>query len=577
MVEGLFCANCGAHHLPGTRFCQECGASLTPEGPAALPDGPPAAPPPPPGPPGPVVPAAGPGVAAAPAGRGGARTALWAAIAVLATILVVVGIVLVRRGGHDEAAGEVFLEPATFVPEDPFTESVDLHNGQGAAAASTTTAPVIPTTAPAATAAAVPTRAAVGALPGLYGGTRDRATCDGDKLVAFLEANPAKARAWAGVLGVAPADIRAFVGSLTPVILQRDTRVTNHGFRNGVATPTQAVLQAGTAVFVDRYGVPRVKCNCGNPLAEPRAIPSGVRYGGSRWPTFAPANVIRVTTSVRVSVFILVDVAGGEPFSRPPGSTGDRDTGVDSDSLCDLYPADASCAPPPTTTTTVAGEPTLGTGDVQVTLRWSSKADLDLAVNDPGGGQIDYQNRTSSSGGTLDVDSNHDCATASGAGVENVYWPTGKAPEGVYRLTVTYYDVCDGSPMSQPFELTFLANGTVAAVTPASVQRTGDGVIATYEVQVGAASASPLGSAGGATRRAITGTVQAGQSTSYTAEKGPGFQATSSTTTTPDVTEPGSTDPGASSTTVPEPTCEELYPGPADASNPMRVLCEHQP
>jgi hypothetical protein len=40
------------------------------------------------------------------------------------------------------------------------------------------------------------------------------------------------------------------------VILQRDTRVTNHGFRNGRATPTQSILQAGTAVLVDEYGVP---------------------------------------------------------------------------------------------------------------------------------------------------------------------------------------------------------------------------------------------------------------------------------------------------------------------------------
>src|SRR3954466_3995103 len=38
-----------------------------------------------------------------------------------------------------------------------------------------------------------------GSLPGLYGGTRDYATCDGHKLVNFLEHEPSKATAWAAV------------------------------------------------------------------------------------------------------------------------------------------------------------------------------------------------------------------------------------------------------------------------------------------------------------------------------------------------------------------------------------------
>ncbi|MGH3907098.1 MAG: DUF6777 domain-containing protein, partial [Pseudonocardiaceae bacterium] len=42
-----------------------------------------------------------------------------------------------------------------------------------------------------------------------------------------------------------------------------DTRVTNHGYRDGKATDRQAVLQAGTAVLVDEKGRPRVKCGCG--------------------------------------------------------------------------------------------------------------------------------------------------------------------------------------------------------------------------------------------------------------------------------------------------------------------------
>ena len=104
----------------------------------------------------------------------------------------------------------------------------------------------------------------------------------------------------------------------------------------------------------------------------------------------------------------------------------------------------ATLIPPPATpTTTRPGEPELGTGDVQMTLRWSSTADLDLSVVDPTGAQIDFANPASPSGGQLDVDSNFDCATASATGVENVFWPTGAAPDGQYVITVTYFDVCE--------------------------------------------------------------------------------------------------------------------------------------
>ena len=560
-----YCANCGAPHPAEARFCENCGAAITA---TATPVAP--APPAPPA-------AVGPAPEAPPSPRN--RTILWLAVGGLGVLFVAVAAALVLTRGDGGGGGgnsEIFLEPVAYATPDSFTANVDVHNAAQAGSTTATTAPIIPTTAPADPSANAAVRSVSGAWPGLYGGTRDRATCDKDKLVSFLKANPDKARAWAGVVGVQPSQIEGYVDTLTPIILQRDTRVTNHGFRNGRATPIQSVLQAGTAVMVDAYGVPRVKCNCGNPLAEPQALSRAPRYTGERWPTFSPANVIRVTTDVKVSVFILVDVQGGDPISRPPGTSGEDDTAVVPDSLCDLYPEDTSCKPPATTTTTVAGEPTLGTGDVQVTLRWSSKADLDLAVNDPGGGQIDYQNRTSASGGTLDVDSNHDCATASGSGVENVYWPTGKAPEGVYRLTVTYYDVCGGSPLTQPFQLTFKANGVDAAITPASLHRTDDGVTATYEVQVAPGRSSLLGNAGGTRIQTQSGTVEAGKSTSYTAEKGPGYQAPEPTPAEPTPGEPAP-EPGSTTTPERQKTCEELYPGPADATNPMRVLCEHDP
>lgn len=40
------------------------------------------------------------------------------------------------------------------------------------------------------------------------------------------------------------AQIPGYVSELTPMVLIVDTRVTNHGYRNGAPTTFQAVLQA---------------------------------------------------------------------------------------------------------------------------------------------------------------------------------------------------------------------------------------------------------------------------------------------------------------------------------------------
>lgn len=90
------------------------------------------------------------------------------------------------------------------------------------------------------------------------------------------------------------AEIPAYIAQLTSIILVSDTRVTNHGYENGVATPLQYVLQAGTAVLVDRYGVPRARCFCGNPLLPPAPVQGTPTYVGNAWPGFDPTRVIVV-------------------------------------------------------------------------------------------------------------------------------------------------------------------------------------------------------------------------------------------------------------------------------------------
>jgi uncharacterized protein DUF6777 len=101
-----------------------------------------------------------------------------------------------------------------------------------------------------------------------FGGSGSNRVCDRDKLIKFLEQNPERMREWARVLALEPRIevVKKYIARLHPVTLTRDTQVTNHAYTNGQAVPFQAILQAGTAVLVDKYGVPVVRCYCGNPL-----------------------------------------------------------------------------------------------------------------------------------------------------------------------------------------------------------------------------------------------------------------------------------------------------------------------
>ncbi|WP_156024508.1 DUF6777 domain-containing protein [Smaragdicoccus niigatensis] len=157
---------------------------------------------------------------------------------------------------------------------------------------------------------------------GLYGGSGEIAVCDTERLIAFLHSDPAKARAWSSVLDAG--DVDAYVRSLTAVVLRVDTLVTNHGFENGAATEYPAVLQAGTAVLVDKSGSPRVRCASGSPLTPPttptNTNSTSVQFDGPRWPRFAPQTVFAVAPAPQqVTVFTVVDLRTGKLIEKLAG------------------------------------------------------------------------------------------------------------------------------------------------------------------------------------------------------------------------------------------------------------------
>jgi hypothetical protein len=270
-------------------------------------------------------------------GRGPLPSWLLALVSALGGIVAVVLLVVRLMSGDPQTAatgpGEIFLEPAAATGPDPFTPSVATASAPPASAAAVSpSASAEPTVSAAPTAApstAIAVRTIPGGTVGLYGGTRNNAECDKAQLIAFLEQNPDKAAAWAAVHRIEPSAIRDYVDGLTPVVLIRDTRVTNHGFRNGAADARQSVLQAGTAVLVDERGVPRARCFCGNPLLEPIPAPVQPSYVGDAWPGFAPEKVeVIAPATVPLAQIPVVDRQTGEVFGRPPGSDGSVDAAV---------------------------------------------------------------------------------------------------------------------------------------------------------------------------------------------------------------------------------------------------------
>ncbi|MGQ0618008.1 MAG: DUF6777 domain-containing protein [Acidimicrobiia bacterium] len=296
--------------------------------------------------------------------------ALIAVAGVIATVLVVAG------GDDDDQAagdGEIFLQAVSEVGPDPFTASVAAPPPPSTVPAGTpitlgpSTGSDPPPTAPvfssgptpgAASGGALRVTARSGATPGLYGGTQDQSSCDVQAMIDFLVDNAAKARAWAEAQDLDVDDLARYLGALTPVLLRSDTRVTNHGFVDGRPNPLQSILQAGTAVLVDEFGLPRARCACGNPLLPPRAVPSTPSYQGQPWPGFNPGNVTVIDASTTViNVITIIEVGTGQPLGRSPGGGPDRP-----------LPRTTTTTSVPTTSTTAGATGTFELVDVEETI-----------------------------------------------------------------------------------------------------------------------------------------------------------------------------------------------------------------
>ncbi|MFW0784687.1 DUF6777 domain-containing protein [Gordonia sp. CPCC 206044] len=223
--------------------------------------------------------------------------------AIVAAVLVLAMAGCMKDAGSDTESHEVALESATSQGESPWTESV----------ADPVDPAKIVTLDATVTGAAGQGRTTDGAAVGIYGGSDDQTICDTDQLVGFLNANPDKAAAWREVLGVS--DIGGYVATLRPVVLLRDTVVTDHGYEDGQATAFTALLQADTAVLVDPDWVPRVRCASGSPLTPTTVALDNATYTGQRWANWEQHQVVLPPKSTDGS-----GTTGSSETSGPSGS-----------------------------------------------------------------------------------------------------------------------------------------------------------------------------------------------------------------------------------------------------------------
>lgn len=103
-------------------------------------------------------------------------------------------------------------------------------------------------------------------------------------------------------------------------------------------------------------------------------------------------------------------------------------------------------------------------GDIEVSLFWSTGADLQLLVRDPAGESVFDDNPQVTSGGILQEVGNVDCAPAAGAApVSYVYWPEGFLRPGTYEVEVWYQNPCADFPPPVNFTLQIAVNDVVVA------------------------------------------------------------------------------------------------------------------
>ncbi len=175
--------------------------------------------------------------------------------------------------------------------------------------------------------------------------------------------------------------------------------------------------------------------------------------------------------ATRIAAGYTVDVpldAGGFAPGGGPGETRllDPDTWIAYLDVWGAFPAGLAGIPAFDLWALLAETGNLAWNDIEVTLRWTGPADLDLTVTEPNGTAIYYGWPESGTGGRLSADAGYPCSPGADERVEQVAWPTGQAPLGEYLVRIDMFDACGAEETA--WTLTVRLNGQAA------LRRSGD-------------------------------------------------------------------------------------------------------
>lgn len=157
------------------------------------------------------------------------------------------------------------------------------------------------------------------------------------------------------------------------------------------------------------------------------------------------------------------DVNGQPRRSAPIPVTIDKPWRYDTRVCTNLGIASVALSEPGRCSQSPVPTPSVGTGELQVSLSWYSNVavDLDLHVAEPGGEYIYYSNKTSASGGRLDRDNS--CSNYINGQSENIYWTN--PPRGQYTIQVNLYSMCGLGTTSMPFSVRVVNKGVTTTYT----------------------------------------------------------------------------------------------------------------
>ncbi|MCY4105120.1 MAG: DVUA0089 family protein [Chloroflexi bacterium] len=109
----------------------------------------------------------------------------------------------------------------------------------------------------------------------------------------------------------------------------------------------------------------------------------------------------------------------------------------------------------------------LPTGDIEVSLLWSTAADLQLLVRDPNGNSIYDDFPTTAYGASLAFAGNVGCSSDLASPVSHIYWPSGTAIPGHYEIDIWYQNSCgDTTPVSFSLYVTVRGQLVYSTVVP---------------------------------------------------------------------------------------------------------------